>query len=68
MAKFENKNSAKINQIFDDLEKYLTFCVDHGYPFNQAELYNSKSYIFRQFTKFDQGIPVRNNWDSAART
>ena len=64
MAKNTTKNtSAQVKQIFDDLDKYRNFCRDHGYRFNEADLYNTKNYIFRQFQKFVAGKPVKNQWE-----
>ncbi len=64
MAKNTTKNtSAQIKQIFDDLDNYRNFCRDHGYRFNEADLYNTKNYIFRQFQKFVAGKPVKNQWE-----
>jgi len=64
MAKNTTKNtSAQVKQIFDDLDNYRNFCRDHGYRFNEADLYNTKNYIFRQFQKFVAGKPVKNQWE-----
>ena len=64
MAKNTTKNtSAQVKQIFEDLDNYRNFCRDHGYRFNEADLYNTKNYIFRQFQKFVAGKPVKNQWE-----
>ena len=64
MAKNTTKNtSAQVKQIFDDLDNYRNFCRDYGYRFNEADLYNTKNYIFRQFQKFVAGKPVKNQWE-----
>jgi hypothetical protein len=64
MARNENRsNNSRVNQIFDDLESYLNFCRDHGYKFDEADLYSNRSYIYRQYTKFIQGKPVKNMWE-----
>lgn len=68
MSKIEIKTNPKISQIFEDLEKYLEFCVGNGYVFDESELYSNKSYNFRQFTKYLQGKPVKNNWETDAKT
>jgi hypothetical protein len=67
MAKFEFKHNPKVHQIFEDLEKYLDFCTSQGYVFDESELYSNKSYSFRQFTKYLQGKPVKNNWEIDAK-
>lgn len=58
-----NKSTTNVTQIFDDLDKYRIFCRDYGYRFNEADLYNTKNYIFRQFQKFIAGKPVKNQWE-----
>lgn len=63
MAKPNIQPNPRVNQIFEDLEKYLQFCVEFGYRYNESELYDNKSYVFRQFTKYLQGKPVRDNWE-----
>lgn len=67
MAKPEIKHNPRVRQIFDDLEKYQEFCVSHGYPFNEAELYSNKSFAYRQHVKFLQGKPAKNCWDADTR-
>ena len=57
------KTNTNVAQVFDDLDKYRNFCRDHGYRFNEADLYNTKNYIFRQFQKFVAGKPVKNQWE-----
>ena len=61
MANNTTKN--QINQIFNDLDKYREFCREYGYRFNEADLYNQKNYVYRQFQKFVAGKPVKNQWE-----
>lgn len=63
MAKPEIKHNPRVTQIFEDLEKYQEFCVDYGYPFNEADLYNTKSFAYRQYVKQLQGKPAKDCWD-----
>lgn len=67
MAKTQIKPNAKVNQIFEDLEKYLDFCKEYGYKYDEADLYNQRSYVYRQFTKFATSRPVKNQWVEHAR-
>lgn len=67
MAKMIFQTNPQVQQIFEDLEKYLEFCVTFGYKFNEKELYENKSYTFRQFTKYLQGKPVKDNWETDAK-
>lgn len=63
MAKNTTKTTNHVNQIFNDLDIYRNFCREYGYKFNEADLYNQKSYVFRQFQKFITGKPVKNQWE-----
>ncbi len=62
MAKPVIKPNPRVTQVFDDLERYLDFCQEFGYRYNEAELYNWKSYAYQQFMKFSQGKPVKDMW------
>jgi hypothetical protein len=63
MAKPTFQPNPRVRQIFDDLEKYLEFCQDFGYKYDEADLYDTRSYVFRHFTKYMTNKPVKNNWD-----
>jgi hypothetical protein len=67
MAKQQFNPNNRVRQIFEDLEKYLEFCIDYGYRYNEAELYNPRSYVYRQYTKLATGKPVKNQWVEHAR-
>jgi hypothetical protein len=67
MGKTTRISNPRVAEIFDDLERYLTFCRDHGYRFNEADLGNWKSYAYQQFNKFLQGKPAKNMWDQLVR-
>lgn len=62
MAKVKYQSREVVNAIFEDLEKYLDFCRDYGYRFNEADLYNFKSYPWQQFSKFTNGKNAKNMW------
>lgn len=68
MKMSKNENVNKTAQIFNDLEGYLDFCRDFGYRFDEADLYNNRSYVFRQYTKFLQGKPVKDMWEIDSRS
>ena len=51
----------------EDLSKFLEFCKDYGYKFNESDVYNFKSYAWQQFNKFVQGKNVKNMWVEDAR-
>lgn len=62
MAKKSFTLDPRITKIFDDLEGYLEFCVEYGYKYNEADLYNWKSYAYQQFNKYNQGKPAKAMW------
>lgn len=62
MAKQTFQPNPRVRQIFDDLEKYLEFCQDFGYKYDEADLYNQRSYVFRQFAKFASGKFAKDQW------
>ena len=55
----------EVKQIFEDLENYKEFCVDYGYKFDEATLYDMRSFVFRQFQKHQAGKPAKYNWEEA---
>lgn len=63
MAKVNIQHNPIVSEIFDDLEKYLDFCKDYGYKYDENELYNNKSFTYRQFIKHQQGKLVKDNWE-----
>lgn len=62
-----NAPNPQVKQIFSDLEKFLEFCVEYGYRFDQANLYNMTSFAYQQYTKFANGKQARNMWVEDAR-
>jgi hypothetical protein len=62
MGKPTYKSNPRVNQIFEDLEKLLDFCRDYGYIYNESDLYNMRSYVFRQYNKFATGKQARDQW------
>jgi hypothetical protein len=67
MAKPTFKPNPKVVEIFDDLENLKEFCQDFGYRFNEADLYNFKSYAWQQYNKYIQGKNAKNMWWEDAR-
>lgn len=67
MAKQAYKPNPRVEGIFDDLEAFLEFCQDYGYRFNEADLYNWKSYAFQQYSKHAQGKFAKDMWVEDAR-
>ena len=67
MAKVAIKHNPKVVEIFDALDNLREFCVDYGYRFNEADLYNFKSYAWQQYSKFTSGKTAKNMWEEDAR-
>jgi hypothetical protein len=67
MAKPTFKPNHRVTEIFEDLETYLEFCQDFGYRYNEADLYNFKSYAWQQYSKHAQGKNAKNMWSEDAR-
>ena len=67
MAKITIKSNPRVIEIQDDLEKLLEFCQDYGSRYNEADLYNFKSYAWQQYNKYSQGKNAKNMWDEDAR-
>lgn len=62
MGKTLYKSNPRSRQVLDDLDKYLDFCRNYGYRYNEADLYNNKSYAFQQYKKFEAGKPAKDMW------
>ena len=67
MAKPQFTSNPRVTQTFEDLEQFLLFCQDYGYKYNEADLYNWKSYAFQQFSKYSQGKFAKDMWLQDAR-
>ena len=67
MGKVHYKPSPRAVQAQEDLSKFLDFCVDYGYRFNEGDLYNFKAYAWQQYNKFIQGKNAKNMWVEDAR-
>ena len=67
MGKPTFKPNPRVTAIFDDLEQFLRFCQDFGYRFNEADLYNWKSYAYQQFNKHLQGKFAKDMWSLDSR-
>ena len=67
MGKPQHRPNPRALAIMDDLDSFREFCVDYGYRFNEADLYNFKAYAWQQYNKFSQGKNAKNMWDEDAR-
>jgi hypothetical protein len=56
----------EVTRIFDELDRYRQFCVEYGYPFNEAHLGNDHS-PYSEFMRFQQGKNPRDNWSWSAK-
>lgn len=67
MAKPNIKHNPRASQTLNDLERFLEFCRDYGYRYNENDLYNFKSYAYQQYNKFAQGKTAKNMWVEDSR-
>lgn len=67
MGKPQHRPNPRALSIMDDLDSFQEFCVDYGYRFNEADLYNFKAYAWQQYNKFTQGKNAKNMWDEDSR-
>ena len=67
MAKQIVQANPKSQSALEELDTLLAFCRDFGYRYNEADLYNFKSYAWQQYTKFTQGKNARDMWAEDAR-
>jgi hypothetical protein len=67
MAKPTFKPNPRMTEIFDDLDKFLEFCQEYGYRYNEGDLYNFRSYAWQQYSKYNQGKNAKNMWWEDAR-
>ena len=67
MAKPTFQPNPRVHQLFNDLENYKEFCVDYGYKFDEATLYDMRSFAYRQHQKQLSGKQPKNSWDEDTR-
>jgi hypothetical protein len=67
MAKHQYQSNPRVNQIFDDLEKYRDFCVDFGYKFDESNLYNMRNYAYQQYSKYTSRKNFKDQWEADQR-
>jgi hypothetical protein len=67
MSKPVIKHNAKVQQILEDLDNFREFVASYGYRFNEADLYNFKSYAWQQYSKYTSGKYAKNMWEEDAR-
>ena len=58
-------NREAYNKVFDDLDDFRNFCAYSylegfpGYVFNEKDLYNTESYVWRAYLNRHKGPPKR---------
>jgi len=67
MGKPAMQVNPKARIALEDLDKLLEFCRSYGYRYNEADLYNFKSYVWQQYSKFTQGKNARDMWSEDGR-
>lgn len=56
----------KVSQVFDDLDTYRDFCREHGYKFDEKDLYR-RGTPYGQYERSKRGDPVINHWVEDAK-
>lgn len=56
----------EVRTIFDDLDTYREFCVEQGYFFDEAHLYNEKT-PWGEMRRIQNGKPARPGWNPYPR-
>lgn len=64
MAKVQIQSNPRVNQIFDDLEKFKEFCVEFGYKYDESFLYNMRNYAYQQYSKFISKKNFKDQWSA----
>lgn len=67
MAKPNIQSNPRVQQIFEDLEKYRDFCVSYGYKYDEATLYDQRVPAYRQHLKQLAGKDFRDCWETDAK-
>ena len=67
MAKISIQSNPRTNQVLDDLEKFRDFCVEYGYRFDEAFLYNMRNYAYQQYSKFLANKNFKDQWEADQR-
>lgn len=57
----------EVTDIFNDLEQYKKFCIDYGYVFDEAHLYNERSQAYNEYLKFTRGREPWDQWRTPKR-
>jgi hypothetical protein len=52
----------RVTKIFEDLERYLSFCRNFGYKYDESDLYNFRSFAYKQFQRLEQGKNPKDMW------
>jgi hypothetical protein len=56
----------EVNEVFDNLETYRQFCVDYGYPYDEAHLYDERTH-YGEFVKMTKGKEPWDQWRTPKR-
>ena len=57
----------EVTKIYNDLDTYRDFCREEGFRFNEADLYNPKSYWGLYDRSLNRGLVIENQWEKGAK-
>ena len=52
-------NFPPVDKVFDDLDKFRDYCRFEGKPFDEADLYNSKSWVWQAYGKYQNYLRAK---------
>jgi hypothetical protein len=61
------KMKPEVRDIFEDLESFHKFCVDYGYVYNEAHLYNERAPAYAEYVKYSKGREPWDQWRTPKR-
>jgi hypothetical protein len=67
MSKPQVQSNPKVQQLFEDLEKYKEFCVWYGYKYDESSLYDMRNYAYQQYNKFVAHKNFKDQWAEDAK-
>ena len=56
----------EVRDIFDDLDEYLKFCRNYGYPYDEKDLYNERT-AYGELLKLKRGREPWDQWRTPKR-
>lgn len=52
----------EILRVFDDLDDFLRFCKEFGWPYREEDLYRLDAPAYAEYARFKSGTRIPKNW------